>query len=374
MDSRMTWTAGSLCCLLLALTLIGAAGCSGKNPHYDPEKPHHTPSGFQNNYPHGWPSRLDFWKWFVQRRMDGLPREPSLELAPVAADLAYIQGNRSEAAATWIGHATVLMQMGGLNILTDPHFSERASPVQWAGPKRWQAPGVSLAELPRIDLVLISHSHYDHLDLGSVRALAAQEGGSPLFMVPLGLKQWFYRNVPDARGRVADLDWWDRRYIGKDASGRAELGEAPSAGIVHFVPAQHWSQRTLWDRNRTLWGGWVMEQTDFVFYFAGDMGYSQDTKDIGDRFGGFDLAAIPVGAYEPRWFMHNQHINPEEAVLVHNDVLARHSLGIHWGTFHGITDEPLDQPIADLAEALEKHGLTESDFFLLRHGETWRLE
>lgn len=357
--------------LLLALAMPALPGCSGKNPHYDPAKPHHTPTGFQNNYPHARPSGLDFWRWFFQRRLAGLPEKPTSDLTPAKADLPFIQGNRTEKAVTWIGHATVLMQMGGLNILTDPHFSERASPLQWVGPKRWQPPGVALEELPHIDLVLISHSHYDHLDLGSVRALAGQPGGSPLFFVPLGLKEWFGRNVPASRGRVLDLDWWDEQDL------KQSIQDLPSTvpdTIIHFVPAQHWSQRSLRDRNRTLWGGWVVKQPEFVFYFAGDMGYSQDTKDIGKRFGGFDLAAIPVGAYEPRWFMRSQHVNPEEAILVHQDVLARRSIGVHWGTFHGITDEPLDQPIADLAEARMRHGLTEDDFFLLRHGETRRLD
>lgn len=352
--------------LLLAVLLMTTplAGCSGKNPHYDPDKPHHTPTGFQNNYPHSRPSGLDFWRWFFQRRLAGLPKKPTLELAPVPPDIEYLHAAGFEPSVTWIGHATVLMRMGGLNILTDPVFSQRASPVQWAGPKRWQPPGLALDELPRIDLVLISHSHYDHLDLRSVRGLAAQSGGSPLFMVPLGIKEWFERNVPASHGQVRDFDWWDQ----------LELSDETGRTMVHFVPAQHWSQRTLRDRNQTLWGGWVVEQPDFMFYFAGDMGYSQDTRDIGERFGGFDLAAIPVGAYEPRWFMKSQHINPEEAVQVHRDVRARRSIGVHWGTFHGITDEPLDQPIADLAEARERHGLTEDDFFLLRHGETRRFD
>lgn len=355
----------------LILLLLKMAGCSGRNPHYDPDKPHHTPTGFQNNYPHPRPSGLDFWRWFVQRRLAGLPEKPTKELNPVAPDLKFIHSNRDATAVTWIGHATVLMQMGGLNILTDPHFSERASPVQWAGPKRWQPPGLALADLPRIDLVLISHSHYDHLDLQSVRGLADQAGGSPLFLVPLGLEEWFHRNVPASRGRVRDLDWWDR--IDPDAM-VAAMPETSAVTTMHFVPAQHWSQRTLRDRNRTLWGGWVVEQPGFIFYFAGDMGYSQDTQDIGEHFGGFDLAAIPVGAYEPRWFMRSQHINPKEALQVHRDVRARRSIGVHWGTFHGITDEPLDQPITDLAVAKAIQGMTSSDFFLLRHGETRQLD
>jgi len=277
--------------LLLALAMPALPGCSGKNPHCDPTNPRHAPTGFQNNYPHARPSGLDSWRWFFQRRLGGLPEKPTSDLTPSKADLPFMQNNRTEKAVTWIGHATVLMQMGGLNILTDPHFSERASPLQWVGPKRWQPPGVALEELPHIDLVLISHSHYDHLDLGSVRALAGQPGGSPLFFVPLGLKEWFECSVPASRGRVLDLDWWSAQDL------KQSIQDLPSTvpdTIIYFVPAQHWSQRSLRNRNRTLWGGWVVEQPEFVFYFAGDTGYSQDAKDIGKRFGGFDLAAIPV--------------------------------------------------------------------------------
>jgi L-ascorbate metabolism protein UlaG (beta-lactamase superfamily) len=348
-----------ICAVMLA-SMLAVSGCSGKNPHFDPDKAHHTPTGFRNNYPHSHPSRLDLLRWSIQRRLAGVPRAPRRKIATVRADLDFIQANAHETAVTWIGHATVLVQMGGLNILTDPHFSERASPVQWAGPRRHQPPGLHLDDLPRIDVVLISHSHYDHLDLESVRSLAARDP-APLFLVPLGAREWFQRNVPMSAGgegqaaRVLALDWWDEYDLERTR--------------FHFVPVQHWSQRTLLDRNRALWGGWAVLQPGFRFFFSGDMGYSRDARDIGERFGGFDLAAIPVGAYEPRWFMRNQHVNPEEAVQVHKDILARQSLGIHWGTFE-LTDEPLDQPIEDLAAALKKHGLSDKDVFFLRHGET----
>jgi L-ascorbate metabolism protein UlaG (beta-lactamase superfamily) len=214
-------------------------------------------------------------------------------------------------------------------------------------------PAPGLDGLPHIDAVLISHNHYDHLDLDSVKKLAAQPGGSPRFFVPLGLKDWFSRQgIED----VAELGWWQSRSF---------------KGLeLHFVPVQHWSKRTLTDENRTLWGGWVLRHPELSFFFSGDAGYSKDFADIGARFGGFDLAALPIGAYEPRWFMKIMHMNPAEAVQAHKDVRARQSLAIHWGTFDGLTDESLYEPPQRLAEERRKAGLSEEQFFLLKHGET----
>jgi L-ascorbate metabolism protein UlaG (beta-lactamase superfamily) len=254
---------------------------------------------------------------------------------------------------TWVGHATVLLRVGGRSVLTDPHFSERASPVSFAGPKRVVAPVPALSDLPHIHVVVISHNHYDHLDQESVRTLAEQPGGSPRFYVPLGLKDWFARRgITD----VVEMDWWE---------------SANFAGLtIDFVPVQHWSKRTLSDENQSLWGGWVIRHPELSFFFAGDTGYSKDFADIGAKFGGFDVAAIPIGAYAPRWFMQIMHLDPAEAVQVHRDVKARQSLAIHWGTFANLTDESLYEPPIKLAEAREKAGLTDEDFFVLRHGET----
>jgi N-acyl-phosphatidylethanolamine-hydrolysing phospholipase D len=346
-------------CLAVTLSSLTLAGCAGQNPHYDPQKPHHTPSGFRNNYAHPVPSGGDFLRWQWERYRDGLPKPPASPLLPVAPELGFIQRNRQEVAVTWIGHSTLLLQLGGLNILTDPQFSERASPISFSGPARHQPPGVALNELPHIDAVVISHSHYDHLDLASVRALYAQAGGPPMFFLPLGIDRWFARHVTDGKTEhLRAMDWWEQaHYRGAD---------------IHFLPVQHWSQRTLWDRNSTLWGAWAIKHPSFSFFFSGDMGYSQDLEDIGRALGGFDLAALAVGAYEPRWFMQAQHVDPDQAVRAHRDIGARRSIGIHWGTFEDLTDEPLDQPPKDLAAAREKAGLTPEEFFVLRHGETYR--
>ncbi|HTT10282.1 MAG TPA: MBL fold metallo-hydrolase [Burkholderiaceae bacterium] len=338
--------------------LVLLASCSHGNPYYDANKPHHRPAGFQNVDPAlALPRPLsEFlrWKW-DSAFLDVAP--PKRDLSPVPANLALVKLPTNHFAVTWIGHATALVQIGTVRVLTDPQFSERASPVQWAGPKRHQPPGVALADLPHVDVVLISHNHYDHLDEGSVRALNAQQGGAPLFVVPLGLERWF-QDIGITNVRA--LDWWDHLEV--------------AGATVTVTPVQHWSRRTLSDTNQSLWGGFVIQAvSDGVMrrvFFAGDTGYSaQHFRAIGARLGPFDLALLPIGAYEPRWFMQPQHVDPEEAVQIHRDIRARLSIGVHWGTFQ-LTDEPLDAPVDALAAARAKFGLRDDEFIVLRHGET----
>jgi N-acyl-phosphatidylethanolamine-hydrolysing phospholipase D len=356
---------------LLTCTAISTFlfGCANVNAQYNPAKPHHTPEGFKNNYSDNIDkSSGDFLRWQYERIKAGLPKPPQQPTATAPPDLAFIHANAKPAAMqpaiTWIGHATMLVQAGGLNVLTDPVFSARASPVQFAGPKRSQPPGLSIAQLPPIDVVLISHNHYDHLDKDSVLALANKAEAAPLFIVPLGVKKWF-----ESLGisNVKELDWWDSAQV---------------KGVeFHFTPVQHWSVRGLGDRNQTLWGGWSVFAPDFHWYFSGDTGYSRDFIDTQQRFaerqslaqgGGFDIALIAVGAYEPRWFMKEQHVNPAEAVQIHQDLKAKRSVGVHWGTFE-LTDEPLDQPPKDLAAARKAANIADDDFFLLAVGETRKI-
>ena len=348
--------------LLLALSLL--AGCIAMAAH-EAAPPHHDADGYHNTNAGLVANTLgDFLRWRWQRAMRAAA--PAAAPTPVVApDIAFIGANAAAGAAmvpaaTWIGHASVLVQASGLNVLTDPVFAARASPVQWFGPERTVAPGLALAQLPHIDVVLISHSHYDHLDESSVRALAAQPGGAPLFLVPMGLKAWM---AGVGVAGAVELDWWQSHRVG---------------GCEFFLtPVQHWSARGAFDRNETLWGGWAIFGPDFQWYFAGDTGYSDDFRETRRHFaarqaqGGFDLALIPIGAYEPRWFMRKQHVNPEEAVRIHLDVAARRSIGVHWGTFE-LTDEPLDQPPRDLAQARKDHGLADDDFTVLAIGETRR--
>ncbi len=356
--------------LFLSLFL---SACSTVNPHYNPAKKHHRPEGFQNNYTERMDeSRWDLIRWQWEAARQGLPKPPQVPTPQVAPDFKFVSANfgqTQEPAITWVGHATMLIQMGGLNILTDPHFSERAAPVQWVGPKRMHPPGLSLAQLPRIDVVLISHNHYDHLDTGSVTALNQQTGGPPQFVVPLGVKAWM---AAEGITNVHEMDWWDRHDVAVPGRGAVEL---------HFTPVQHWSARSISDRRATLWGGYALFAPDFHAYFGGDTGYSPDFVDTQKHFasrqsaaqgGGFDIALIAVGAYEPRWFMKEQHVNPQEAVQIHKDLRAKRSVGIHWGVFN-LTDESLDQPPKDLAAARTAAGLASEEFFLMALGQTTKL-
>jgi N-acyl-phosphatidylethanolamine-hydrolysing phospholipase D len=332
---------------------------------------HHTPRGFRNLHADDVTKSLGEvlrWRWNAMRQ--GVPKPPSTPIPRVEPDLEFVHRNARAGAdavpaVTWIGHATALVQAGGLSTLIDPIFSERASPLPFAGPKRHQPPGLALHELPRIDLVLVSHNHYDHLDDASVKALAAQAGGPPLFVVPLGLAAWLRaRGI----GTAVELDWWQSHRVG-DVE-------------VVLVPAQHWSSRSLNDRMKTLWGGFAVLGDDLHWFYAGDTGYSRSFADIRAHFaprqhaaagGGFDLALLPIGAYAPRWFMSAQHVDVEQALRIHRDLGAKRSLGLHWGTFQ-LTDEPLDEPPQVLAAQRALHGMGEDEFFTVAIGETRRLQ
>lgn len=341
---------------------VGLSSCASMNPDYDPARSHHRPGGFANTDGSvGGKPLSQLLKWAIERQSAGLPKPPSTFVQgytfPVrASDRAFLAANRTQDTATFVGHATMLMQLSGLNIVTDPQFSDRAFMVQWAGPQRKTRLPLRVDELPRIDVVVVSHNHYDHLDRDTVLALNAQPGGPPRFLVPLGVDRWMKAQGID---NVEGLDWWESRRIGEVD--------------VHFVPVHHWSARTPFDRNATLWGGWVFRSARYSFFFAGDTGYSDDFARIGERFGGVDLALIPVGAYEPRWFMSDQHVDPSEAVRIHRDVRARDSIGVHWGTFE-LTDESLDEPIGALRKALDDQGISRERFTLLEHGQTRVLE
>ena len=359
----------------LVLLLLNGVAAAQPGPEAatkpNPARPHHTADGFKNNYIGSVNKSFnDLVRWQTERRERGLP-QPALQATPTQSpNLALIKSYPNGADSprvplvTWIGHSSVLVQAGGLNTLTDPIFSERASPVQIAGPKRAQPPGISLAGLPLIDVVLISHNHYDHLDQASVREIARQStaaGRPALFIVPLGFKLWF-ENL--GINNVVELDWWNKYTLrGVD---------------FYLTPTQHWSARGLGDRNQTLWGGFAVFAPDLHWYFSGDTGYSKDFIDTAARFasrnaleqgGGFDMALLAIGGYEPRWFMKDQHINPEEAVNIHFDLGAKRSIGVHWGTFE-MTDESLDEPPKALAAARQAKGLTTDDFSVMAIGDT----
>lgn len=268
--------------------------------------------------------------------------------AVVPYDASAIMHNPS---ITWIGHATMLVRMDGVTFLTDPMFSERASPLSFVGPARMVPPGVPIEALPTLDFVTLSHDHYDHTDLPSIRRLA--ERGVPV-ITPLGFSELLREN---AGAEVRELDWWQSTRIGSVE--------------ITCVPAQHFSGRGVIGQDRRLWAGWVIAGPTRRFYHAGDTGYGPDFVEIGKRLGPIDLASVPIGAYEPRAMMQAVHVNPEEAVRVAREVRARQAVGMHFGTFD-LTDEPLDEaPVRFRAAAIEQ-GFGADNAWTLSIGETRR--
>lgn len=262
-----------------------------------------------------------------------------------------------QAAATWIGHSTVLLQTGGVNVLTDPMWSERAFPVQWAGPRRVMPPAFALDMLPPLDIVLLSHSHYDHLDKLTVKRLARSHPEAT-WVVPLALGRYLRDfGVRD----VVELDWWQSA----DVKGAA----------IRATPAQHFSARRFRDRNRTLWSGFVLEIARRRHYFAGDTAHHPEFAAIGE-LGPFDLVMMPIGAYDPRWFMRIVHVNPEEAVRAYTEIVSSRPgpplpvmLGIHWGTFR-LTDEAMDEPPRRARDAWRAAALPDERLWIAAVGET----
>jgi L-ascorbate metabolism protein UlaG (beta-lactamase superfamily) len=308
---------------------------------------HHNGQRFLNP---SFPSIRGYWqllRFLATRRKQAWPRwiEDPMQPPPPACI------NGEAIAATFVNQSTFLIQFHGVNLLTDPVWSNRASPLQWAGPKRVRRPGVDFEQLPPVHVVLVSHNHYDHMDVLTLRRL--QERFAPLFITGMGNRRFL---LAQGLGQVEELDWWQTLTT--------------QTGLqVTMTPAQHFSARGPFDRNRTLWGGFVVEAGGRSVYFTGDSGYADHFEAIGQRWGGFDLALIPIGAYEPRWFMKPAHMNPEEAVRAHRDVRSRQSIAMHFGTFQ-LTDEAIEEPIRALRESLACHGIEESRFCVPGFGET----
>lgn len=312
---------------------------------------HHTDDGFRNPFPTYEDRGFgDFLQWSVIDRIKGdKPVKPdSYNFEYIKNDGEFLRQNESEFTVTWIGHSTLLIQIDGLNILTDPIWSDRCSPFQFMGPKRHVPPGVAFEDLPPIDIVIISHNHYDHLDRLTIERL----GDKPLYLVPLGIGS-FLKSLGITH--FEELDWW----------------ETISFNGTKFVctPAQHFSNRSFFDRNQTLWCSWTIVGREQRFYFGGDTGYFPGFAEIAEKFGPFEIVAIPIGAYLPRWFMGPVHLSPQEAVQVFLEMNANKFLPIHWGTFE-LADERLDNPSQALREEIEKLNLNPDDFWILKHGET----
>lgn len=290
---------------------------------------------------------------FFARRIAGSFQDRPGAPQQIANDGAFLRENakHSEPTVTWIGHSTLLVQMDHVTFLTDPIWSDTPSPVSFAGPRRFVAPGLAMADLPPIDFVVVSHNHYDHLDLPSLRALA-ERNPETRFFVPLQNGDLLREN---GIGNVEELDW----------------GESVAfAGVrVYCLPAQHWSKRGLGDDLKALWASWAVVGPERRFFHAGDTGYFDGFVKISEAFGPFDLVAVPIGAYEPAEMMSESHLNPEEAVQAAVDLEARRVVAMHYGTFD-LSDEPLDEPPRRFREAAAANALGNDVAWLLKIGET----
>ena len=326
----------------------------GRNPYYEgPPSDHFDGRIFFN--PDGVPpGRLvDFLKWQFG---GGRARWPARWPSPFPPAMPPRRVGGDAMRVTMVGHATLLLQVAGLNILTDPVWSERVSPFSFLGPRRVNPPGIAFEALPPIDLVMLSHNHYDHLDLATLGRL--KQAHDPLVVTPLGNDAIIGAAHPSVR--VAAHDWG------------AAVAVGGTEVVVHVEPAHHWSARGTRDRRMALWGGFVVSTPAGNLYFAGDTGFHEGRtyRALAAKHGGFRLAVLPIGAYEPRWFMQGQHQNPEEAVEGMLLSRAAFAAGFHWGTFQ-LTNEPIEEPRDRLFAALDAKGIARERFRPLQPGEAW---
>lgn len=306
-----------------------------------------------------------FKQWRDERR--NKKKDYSYVIPNLAPDLEYLHGNRHETSVTWVGHATFFIQYEGLNIVTDPVWARRM-----AFTKRLGEPGLPIDEIPPLDIILISHSHYDHMHIASIRRLYRAE---TTIVVPVGLRR---KMISKGFRRVVEMKWWESTTIG---------------GVtITFVPTQHWTRRTPFDTNTSHWGGFVLEpelqqkETREVeansqdtsrilppnLYFAGDSGYFHGFKEIGNRFN-IHIALMPIGAYEPEWFMTSQHVNPEEALQAFLDVKAETMIPMHYGTFR-LADDTAQEALERMELERKRLGIGDEQIRILKHGETFKVQ
>jgi L-ascorbate metabolism protein UlaG (beta-lactamase superfamily) len=347
--------------LLAAVPLLGgalhAAKASGSSYYNGPVSDHFDGRRFFNpGSDSGARGFVDFMRWRFTETATAWPDaypSPYVDQPPLRSSLGALR-------VTLVGHATFLVQIGGLNVLTDPVWSERASPFQFAGPKRRNPPGIAFASLPRIDAVLISHNHYDHLDLRTLARLWTRD--HPRIVAPLGNAAIIQAQHPGIE--VASVDWGDQVPV-----------ERPDGTATIFTePARHWSARKLGDRNRALWASFMIRSASHTVYFAGDtgLGDGRNFEDLAVRHPRVDLALLPIGAYEPRWFMKEQHMNPDDAVTAFRILNPRSAIGFHWGTFR-LTNEGIEEPARDLEQALARNSVDPTRFVAALPGQAWQL-
>jgi L-ascorbate metabolism protein UlaG (beta-lactamase superfamily) len=303
---------------------------------------------FDNVYPFPQKSIWTGLKFSLTRKPAKWPESLPLKTTPMLEQNPVGE----QATVTWIGHATFLIEFENMRVLTDPVYSDSVSPISWLGPKRVTPPALSLEKTPKVDLILLSHDHFDHMDLPTLAYLARRD--NPVVIAGTGnrplLEETGFKNI-------VELGWWDNVRVREGAD-------------VTFVPAQHWSARSIFNRNTTLWGGFYLRAKGKTLYFAGDTGYHPKLfKEIRDKVGSPDLSLIPIGAYRPRDFMKDQHVDPGEAVDIHIDVKSAQSIGMHWGTFQ-LSDEPINEPCESLSTEAVRRNLEVADFTCMTIGET----
>ncbi|WP_428235849.1 MBL fold metallo-hydrolase [Gracilimonas sp.] len=346
----MLWIAGLLITASLFITIVGWA--VSKPGYQGPESDHFNGTTFEN--PGNVPTKdfFDVMKWYFQRDQGEWNEVPEEEITfAERPDDNVISGLK----ITYVNHSTFLIQTAGVNILTDPVWSKRVSPMSFTGPKRFRPAGVRFEDLPPIDLIIISHNHYDHLDISTLKKL--NEKFEPRVIVPLGVD--VYLNQEGIQNTIP-LDWEENQPIDSDIT-------------VHSVQAQHFSARGLFDRDKTLWSGYVIDTPSGSVYFAGDTGYGDFFTNIGENHPDIKVGLIPIGAYKPRWFMKPMHVNPEEAIQIHKDVGAEISFGMHFGTFP-LADDGMKDPENDFAKAMQQSENAGVNFKLLTEGDSFQAQ
>lgn len=332
--STVTWML-----ILLAVVLQGCSYYEGPpSDHFDGERFHNKKAGNGLG---------DHLKWFWEMETVEWPEWIDDPVQPAPPQKV----GRGDLRATFVNQATVLIQMDGINILTDPFWSERGGPTSWMGAKRVRAPGIKLDDLPPIDIILISHDHYDHLDFPTLERI--MERHHPVLLTGLGVGK---RLDGFDTLKIVELDWWDHYRYSDEIQ-------------ITFVPAKHSSGRGMFDADKTLWGAFVIESPHGRVLFFGDTAYGDFIEDIRKRYEGFRLGILPIGSYEPYWFMGTEHMNPEDAVRIHRSLNIQTSMGVHFATIAEHPEQTIDAHEKDLSEALEKYDIPASEFLIPGFGE-----